>query len=61
MHFAVGILRVPEGLDYSSLIEEEDQLTPQQLLDIKKEKSIVRNQSESQLSQGKWNLQVWNV
>ena len=53
MHLAVGILRVPEGLDYSTLIEEEDQLTPQQLLDIKKEKTIVRNQSESQLSQGK--------
>ncbi|CAG7838637.1 unnamed protein product [Allacma fusca] len=52
MHLAVGILRVQEGLDYSSLIEEEDQMTPQQLLDIKKEKgNIPRNQSESQLSQ----------
>jgi hypothetical protein len=52
MHLAVGILRVPEGLDYSALIEEEDQITQQQLLDFKKEKSMVRNQSEGQLSQG---------
>jgi hypothetical protein len=56
MYLSVGILRVPEGLDYSHVIEEEDQMTPQQLIDIKKnnkEKDIVRNQSEGQLSQGK--------
>lgn len=53
MHLAVGILRAPEGLDYSNVIEEEGQLTPQQLQEIKKEKEIPRNQSESQLSQGK--------
>lgn len=52
MHLAVGILRTPEGLDYSNVIEDEDQLTPQQLQEIKKEKDIPRNQSESQLSQG---------
>ncbi|XP_021952830.1 solute carrier family 12 member 3 [Folsomia candida] len=51
MHLAVGILRAPEGLDYSNVIEEEGQLTPQQLQEIKKEKEIPRNQSESQLSQ----------
>lgn len=56
MHLAVGILRVQEGLDYTGVVEEEDQLTPQQLvLDMKKdkEKGIARNQSESQLSHGK--------
>lgn len=58
MYLAVGILRVQEGLDYTGVIEEEDQVTPQQLLlDMKKdkEKGIVRNQSEGQLSHGKWN------
>ena len=52
MHLAVGILRTPEGLDYSTIIEEEDQITPEKLQEIKKEKEIPRNQSESQLSQG---------
>lgn len=58
MYLAVGILRVQEGLDYTGVIEEEDQVTPQQLLlELKKEKEkgIVRNQSESQLSHGKQN------
>ncbi|ODM98387.1 Bumetanide-sensitive sodium-(potassium)-chloride cotransporter [Orchesella cincta] len=54
MYLGVAILRVQEGLDYTGVIEDEDQATPQQiLLDMKKdkEKGIVRNQSESQLSQ----------
>ncbi len=54
MHLAVGILRIPDGLDYSNVIEDEDQMTPQQLQEIKKEKEIPRNQSESQLSQGEY-------
>jgi len=54
MHFAVAILRVPEGLDYSDQIEEEDQLrSSAPLLDVKTESGIPRNQSESQFSQGK--------
>ena len=53
MHLSVGILRTQDGMDFSSVIEEEDQMTPQQLMqEAKKEKEIPRNQSESQLSQG---------
>ena len=52
MHLAVGILRVQEGLDYSNLIEDEDQVNPQQLLEVRSNNIIPRNQSESQLSQG---------
>ena len=51
MHLAVGILRVQEGLDYSNVIEEEDQINTQQLLEGRRE--ITREISmESQLSQG---------
>lgn len=51
MHLAVGILRVPEGLDYSSIVEEEDQMQSQQMLDImNKERTLRRNVSDSQLS-----------
>jgi len=52
MHLSVGILRTQDGLDFSNVIEEEDQMTPQQLMqEAKKEKEIPRNLSESQLSQ----------
>ena len=51
MHLAVGILRVPEGLDYSNIIEEEDQQQSQQLLDVmNRESRLRRNISGSQFS-----------
>lgn len=54
MHLAVGILRTPEKLDYSTIIEEKDKITLEKLQEIKKENKIPRNQSERQLSQGKF-------
>jgi len=51
MHLAVGILRVPGGCDYSNIIQEEGQMTIEQLTS-KIQKPIPRNKSEGQLSQG---------
>jgi solute carrier family 12 sodium/potassium/chloride transporter 2 len=50
MHLAVGILRVQEGLDYTNLIEEEGTISAQELLELRKEKTMIRNQSDGQLS-----------
>lgn len=49
---AVGILRMTEGLDYSSMIDGEDPpLSP--ILERKCEIKISRNISEGQLSLGR--------
>ncbi len=54
MYLAVGILRVPEGLDYTGVIDVEDQLTPpQNPVELKREgENDIVEQSESQLSNG---------
>lgn len=57
MHLAVGILRVQEGLDYTGVIEEEDQKMEAPVTRASEsEKEIVtvsEDQSDNQLSNGK--------
>ncbi len=57
---AVGILRTSEGfLDYSNVIHDEGQMTPQQLQQeinkgkyVEKKQEMPRNESDGQISQG---------
>lgn len=62
MHLAVGIFRVQEGLDYTGVIVEENQLTAQQMLvnmTKAKERDNPRQRldSEGKLSDGKFYCQ----
>lgn len=60
MHLAVGILRLQNGLDYSNVIhqmDEDGQIHEQSLLQTRTRnnstESLPRNQSYTQMSQGK--------
>ena len=58
MYFGIAILRVPNGLNYSQYIEEDDLHLMNNGTDVptpttNENDEITRNQSASQLSQGK--------
>lgn len=61
MHLAVGILRLQNGLDYSHIIQldEDGQINEQSMLNSTRTRnnsteSLPRNQSYTQMSQGKF-------
>lgn len=56
MHFGVAILRVPQGLDYSQIIDEDDSPTMMNGNDTSAMQTLedkVGQSSTNQLSQGK--------
>lgn len=56
MYFGVAILRVPQGLDYSQVVEDEDTpvvMNGNETTGAAVAEEIKRNQSAGQLSQGK--------
>lgn len=61
MYYGVAILRVPQGLDYSQVVEDEDTpvvMNGNETTGAAVAEEIKRNQSAGQLSQGKVALHV---
>lgn len=62
MYYGVAILRVPQGLDYSQIVEDEDTpvvMNGNETTGAAVAEEIKRNQSAGQLSQGKDSLSSW--